>query len=166
MLSVLASRISFSAIMRRISEGLKLPAIQNRFRFVIARGPVGACFNRSHQEKITVFVCKTGRRKIITKRDHLLRPVRFDIQSPRAALATKKPHFYRGRIVIVDLPRRHFPNCLPDRDPFLSNKDQFPLTRHGCDHHRVFAMHNRPSPRVCAPHAHDPSRLRHSDRGK
>src|SRR5215469_4491363 len=46
----------------------------------------------------------------------------------------------------IDLARWHFPNCCPNRNALLMNKNDFAVPRHWRNDHGCFPMHNRPRP--------------------
>src|SRR5436309_10490150 len=53
-------------------------------------------------------------------------------------------------IVIIELTGGPFPDRFVNRDAFLSNENNFTVTRHRRDYHGRFAMHDWPSARIRA----------------
>jgi len=129
---VLASRISFSAIMRRIFGMLDKHRTRN---------------NRTRQKKVTALIRESRRREIISKRDELA--VASQLIAGLFAKFSQCDCFdlFLVRFEhVVDLTGRHFPNRLANRHAFLMNEDNLSLASHRRDNDGCFTMYHRPLP--------------------
>src|SRR5437868_4985535 len=125
----------------------KLTAIENRFAFITVR-PLFARLNWTRQKEIAALIRKARRTEIVTQSNNLA--------VWRQLVTGFFAQFAQGcgldfvviNVVIIDLTRRHLPNRLPDRDPFLANENHFAGAGHRCDHDRRLAMHDCPGSRI------------------
>jgi len=128
-------------------RGGERPAIENRFRFVmrvaIRAHPNGAC-----EEKIPALIRETWRSKVIPERNQF--PAFVQLVTgffPQLTQSDSFDRFIFHLCRFIDLAGGNFPNGGMDREPFLSNQNELSLCRHGADHYRAFAVHDRPRPR-------------------
>src|SRR5438067_8748276 len=144
----------------------KCAAIQDRFRFVAHI--VRRLHDRAGKEKVAALVGKARRREIVTERDEVAvfgqLVASFFAKFTQRDLADcywrgvagiiRLRRGYGGQAVpgydAVDLPGRHFPNGLANRNAFLMNENDFSITRHRRDNDGRFAMHDCPRTRIAS----------------